>query len=132
VQAAKAGLLETADLFVVNKADKPDARQVVRDLRGMLALGSRESGWKPPVVCTVGSAGTGIGELAESLDAHWAWLNSSGELGRRRLSRARAEIVALAVGVLRSRIDQTVLGALAARVAAGSLDPFAAADELLR
>jgi LAO/AO transport system kinase len=132
IQAAKAGILETGDLFVVNKADKPDVQQVVRDLRGMLALGSWHAGWKPPILTTIASEDGGIGEVVAALDAHWEWLNASGELERRRLLRAREEIVALALGALRSRLADADLDELAARVAAGSLDPFAAADELVR
>ena len=64
IQAAKAGILEAADLFVVNKADKPDTQQVVRDLRNMIAMGNREHGaWKPPIVTTVAVKGEGIDEL---------------------------------------------------------------------
>jgi LAO/AO transport system kinase len=136
VQAAKAGILETGDLFVVNKADKPDVQQVVRDLRGMLALGSWDGRWKPPILTTTllaagGAGGTGIGEVVVALDGHWEWLNESGELGQRRLARARAEILALALGQLRARIDEPALDELAARVADGSADPFTAARELL-
>jgi LAO/AO transport system kinase len=132
VQAAKAGILETGDLFVVNKADKPDVQHVVRDLRGMLALGSWERGWKPPILTTVGADGVGLAEVVEALDAHWQWLDSSGEREARRLRRAREEILAVAEAVLRSRIlDEPTLDGLAAQVADGSLDPFAAAEELL-
>jgi len=131
IQAAKAGILETGDLFVVNKADKPDVQQVVRDLRGMLAMGSWEGGWKPPILTTTGSSGEGIGEVVAALDAHWEWLNATDELGRRRLARARAEIMALAMGTLRARVSSDTVERLAARVADGSLDPFTAADELL-
>jgi LAO/AO transport system kinase len=134
VQAAKAGILEVADLFVVNKADKPDSHQVVRDLRNMLALAERKPGdWKPPIVTTVamhGSEDEGIGELVSRLDDHWAWLRS-GELQRRRQGRARDEITALAYAELRGRLAAEGLDELAARVAGGALDPFAAADELL-
>jgi LAO/AO transport system kinase len=131
VQAAKAGILETGDLFVVNKADKPDVQQVVRDLRGMLALGSWDGRWKPPILTTVGPDGTGIGEVAAALDEHWQWLNETGQLEARRLRRARAEILALAEAILRSRIiDEPALDELATRVADGSVDPFTAAREL--
>ena len=92
IQAAKAGILEVADLFVVNKADKPDTQQVVRDLRNMIAMGNREHGaWKPPIVTTVAVKGEGIDELTTRLDEHWSWLNSSGELKSRRQGRAREE-----------------------------------------
>ncbi|MBV9093153.1 MAG: methylmalonyl Co-A mutase-associated GTPase MeaB [Streptosporangiaceae bacterium] len=135
VQAAKAGVLEIADLFVVNKADKPDAQQVVRDIRTMLALAERARGdWKPPVIATVATNGPndkGIAELVTRLEAHWSWLSSSGRLERRRRARAREEITALAVASLRARLDTRCADELADRVAAGALDPFQAADELL-
>jgi LAO/AO transport system kinase len=135
VQAAKAGILEVADVFAVNKADKPDSHQVVRDLRNMLALAERRpEQWKPPIVSTVamhGAEDEGIGELVSRLDDHWSWLASTGELERRRQARAREEITALAYAELRGRLAADRVDALAARVAQGALDPFAAAEDLL-
>ena len=132
IQAAKAGILEVADLFVVNKADKPDTQQVVRDLRNMIALGNREHGaWKPPIVTTVAVKGEGIDELTSRLDEHWSWLNATGELKSRRQARAREELAALALAALRGRLAASRLDELASRVADGTLDPFTAADELL-
>jgi LAO/AO transport system kinase len=135
IQAAKAGILEVADLFVVNKADKPDAHQVVRDLRNMIALGHRDPGdWKPPIITAVALNGLrdeGISELVSDLDAHWDWLTSSGELKRRRLARAREEITALAFASLRGRLTAGRVDELAARVADGTLDPFQAAEDVL-
>jgi LAO/AO transport system kinase len=136
VQAAKAGILEVADLFIVNKADKPDAQQVVRDLRGMLALGARHQGWKPPIITTTATTGEGLAEVVTQLDAHWDWLAESGELTRRRHARAREEITALAFAALRARlasssVTRAGLDDLAARVADGTLDPFQAAEDIL-
>jgi LAO/AO transport system kinase len=135
VQAAKAGILEVADLFVVNKADKPDAQQVVRDLRGMLALGASQTshkGWKPPIIPTTATTGEGLAELVTRLDAHWDWLTDSGELKRRRHARAREEITALAFAALRARLaSRNGLDDLAARVADGTLNPFEAAEDIL-
>ena len=135
IQAAKAGILEVADLFVVNKADKPDAQQVVRDLRNMIALADRvqgdANGWKPPIVTTVAVQGEGIDELVSRLDQHWSWLNSTGELKSRRQARAREELTALAFAALRGRLAASRLDELASRVADGTMDPFQAADELL-
>jgi LAO/AO transport system kinase len=135
VQAAKAGILEVADLYVVNKADKPDAQQVVRDLRNMIALGERKpDDWKPPIVTTVAASGSrdeGLAELVRRLDEHWSWLTASGELERRRRARAREEITALAFDQLRTRLAAGRIEELAARVADGDLDPFQAADEVL-
>jgi len=132
IQAAKAGIHEVADLFVVNKADKPDSQQVVRDLRNMIALGDHAEGaWKPPIISTVAMRGEGIDEVMSRLDAHWSWLNSTGELARRRQGRAREEITALAFAALRGRLAAGRVDALASQVADGTLDPFQAADELL-
>ena len=138
IQAAKAGILEIADLFAVNKADKPDVHPVVRDLRSMIALTPRaEDGsksWKPPIVTTVavnGPRDEGIGELVTKLDAHWEWLISTGERDVRRRARARDEITVLAVAALYGRLDLGGLDALAGQVADGVLDPFTAAETLL-
>jgi LAO/AO transport system kinase len=136
IQAAKAGILEVADIFVVNKSDKPGAQETVRDLRTMIAMARRGEGdWKPPIVTTTATTGEGIADLTARLDAHRSWLAASGERDRRRLARARAEITALAVAVLADRAgglpSGSALDALAARVAAGQLDPYAAADELV-
>jgi LAO/AO transport system kinase len=136
IQAAKAGILEVADLFVVNKADKADAQQVVTDLRNMVALAQHgQDDWKPPIVSTVAVRGEGIQELVSRLDQHWSWLNSAGELKRRRQARAREEVTALAFAALRGRLGggaaASRLDELASQVADGTLDPFTAADELL-
>jgi LAO/AO transport system kinase len=136
IQAAKAGILEVADIFVVNKADQPGAQEAVRDLRAMIALARRGPGeWRPPIVTTIAVKGDGIGELAAEVDAHWSWLASSGQRDARRRARAREEISAIAVAELRQRAGGLPGGSrldeLAARVAGGDLDPFTAADELV-
>jgi LAO/AO transport system kinase len=136
IQAAKAGILEIADIFVVNKSDRPGAQEAVRDLRTMLAMARYGEGeWKPPIVSTSAGTGEGIGDLAARLDAHWSWLDSSGELDRRRSARAREEISAIAVTALRERLGalpgESRLEELAGQVAAGKLDPYTAADELI-
>jgi LAO/AO transport system kinase len=139
IQTAKAGILEIADLFAVNKADKPDVQQVVRDLRNMIALAGRAEGgtkrWKPPIVRTVAVNGLrdeGIAELVTRLDAHWKWLASTGELDARRRARARDEITVLAVAALHGRLHMGGIDALAGQVADGALDPFTAAEMLLK
>jgi LAO/AO transport system kinase len=134
VQAAKAGILEIADIFVVNKSDRPGAHEVVRDLRSMLAMATYE-GWKPPIVSTCAATGEGIEELVGKLDAHWDWLGTSGMRAERRVARARGEISAIAVAEIRRRIGglpgERRLDELAAQVAGGKLDPYSAAAELL-
>ncbi|MDP3969683.1 MAG: methylmalonyl Co-A mutase-associated GTPase MeaB [Nocardioides sp.] len=136
IQAAKAGILEIGDLYVVNKADREGADVVRRDLRGMLRLAERRAGaWDPPVLATVASRGDGLEELVTALDEHRAWLGESGEGERRRVRRAREEIEAIAVTELRRRWEhlggRAELDGLAAEVAAGRTDPYAAADLLV-
>jgi LAO/AO transport system kinase len=136
IQAAKAGILEIGDVYVVNKADRDGAEQVRRELRSTIALGDRpEGGWKPPVVLTVAQSGRGVDEVVRELDRHRAWLEESGELTRRRTRRAREEIEAIAVAALRDRWENVSghddLDALAEAVVAGEKDPYAAADELV-
>lgn len=136
VQAVKAGILEIADVFVVNKADRDGADATVRDLKGMIALAATApAGWRPPVLRTVAAHGDGIDELAAAIDRHHDWLAGRGELTVRRTRRAAAEVEAIALGRLRGRIsalrDGTRLAELAAEVLAGRLDPYAAADQLL-
>jgi LAO/AO transport system kinase len=138
IQAAKAGILEVADVFVVNKADRDGADQTVRDLRYMQSLGGRHSeagAWRPPIVKTVAARGEGIDDVLAAMDKHADWLERSGEGERRRRDRAAGEVEAIAVAALRERIGDlhgsAALDALAARVVAGRLDPYAAADELV-
>jgi LAO/AO transport system kinase len=135
IQAAKAGILEIADIFVVNKSDRPGAQEVVRDLRTMLAMARYgEDAWKPPIVTATATTGEGIDELISRLESHWTWLTASGELGRRRMARAREEISAIAVAEIRRRIGglpgESRLDDLAAQVASGDIDPYSAADKL--
>jgi len=136
IQAAKAGILEIGDVYVVNKADRDGATQLARDLRGMLALAQRAAGaWKPPIVKTVAVKGEGLDTLVEAIDRHHDWAEESGELAGRRLRRARDEIEAIALTALRERFvdlhGHADLDRLAAEVIAGDTDPYAAADRVL-
>ena len=136
IQAVKAGILEIADIFVVNKADRDGVDATVRDIQGMIALGERGPGqWRPQVLRAVAVRGEGVEEIAAAIDKHRGWLVEHDELRRRREVRAAAEVEAIALGVLRDRMgsvrDGTGLAGLAERVAAGELDPYAAAGELL-
>ncbi len=138
VQAAKAGILEVGDVFVVNKADREGADVTVREIRAMISLGDRsEPGlWRPPVVKTtaVQAADAGIAELVLDIDRHLTWLTSTGALRVRRIRRAAEEIEAIAIQTLRSRIEDLPRGArleaLAAEVVDGRTDPYRAADQV--
>ena len=136
IQAAKAGILEIGDLYVINKSDRDGADALRRDLRSMLALAERSEGaWKPPIVKTVASRAEGLDEVVAEIDKHRAWLEESGELERRRTRRARDEIEAIAVTALRARWGdvhgRSELDDLASAVVAGESDPYTAADSLL-
>ena len=136
IQAAKAGILEIGDVYAVNKADREGADRTRRELRTMLSMAERPEGaWRPPVVQTVASTGEGIDGLLAEVDRHAAWLTESGELARRRTARARSEVEAIALASMRERWAAAGGGAdldrLAARVADGESDPYAASDELL-
>jgi LAO/AO transport system kinase len=137
IQAAKAGILEIGDVFVVNKSDRDGADATVRDLRHMISLGDRtEPGlWRPPVVKTVASQKVGLDEVMEALDKHRAFIEENGELARRRERRAADEIESIALASLRARFGQVAghegLAALARQVVAGDIDPYAAADRLV-
>ena len=142
IQAAKAGILEVADIFVVNKADRDGADQVVRDLRYMQSLGTQspsqakvEGKWVAPILKTVAAKSEGADEVVEAIEAHGAWLAVTGQLDERRRRRAADEVEAIALTALRERIGDLrggdALDRLAARVVAGELDPYCAADELV-
>ena len=136
IQAAKAGILEIGDVFVVNKADRDGADATVRELRTMIALGdSPERRWTPPVVKTVASSSDGVDALVEAIDQHREWLEASGELAVRRVRRARDEVEALAVAMLRRRLEagegSRRLTEAAEEVAAGRIDPHTAAADLV-
>jgi LAO/AO transport system kinase len=138
IQAAKAGIIEIADVFVVNKADRDGADQVARDLRYMQSLGGRHSdtgAWRPPIVKTSASRNEGIDDVLAAIAKHCDWMQRHGELERRRQSRAATEIEAIAVGEVRQRFaavhGSAALDTAAARVVAGETDPYVAAEELI-
>ncbi|HYZ46323.1 MAG TPA: methylmalonyl Co-A mutase-associated GTPase MeaB [Actinomycetota bacterium] len=132
VQTAKAGLMEIADVFVVNKADRPGADETVRELRQMLNLTAQAA--KPPVVRTVAVKGEGITELWDAIDAHRDRQERDGSLTARRRRRIAREVTDIAVHRQRRRIDEgasVLLAELTDEVLAGRLDPYGAADRLL-
>ncbi|GFH35658.1 methylmalonyl Co-A mutase-associated GTPase MeaB [Streptomyces pacificus] len=137
IQAAKAGILEIGDVYVVNKADRDGADATARELNHMLGLGeSRAPGdWRPPIVKTVAARAQGVDEVVAALEKHRAWMEERGVLAERRARRAAHEVETIAVTALRERIGDLGgdrrLDALAERIVAGELDPYAAADELV-
>ncbi|MEV5482308.1 MULTISPECIES: methylmalonyl Co-A mutase-associated GTPase MeaB [Streptomyces] len=137
IQAAKAGILEIGDVYVVNKADRDGADATARELNHMLGLGeSRAPGdWRPPIVKTVAARGEGVDEVVEALEKHRAWMEERGVLAERRRARAAHEVETIAVTALRERIGDLRgdrrLDALAERIVSGEMDPYRAADTLV-
>jgi len=133
IQMAKAGILEVADVFVVNKADRDGAAEVQRELRQMLHLGAARP-WDPPVLATVASDGTGIDELWADIERHHAWLVSTGALAVDREAAVVHEVRALAAERLASSVQAQLAddAGLRARLRDRELDPYAAVDELIR
>jgi len=133
IQMAKAGILEVADVFVVNKADRDGAADVQRELRQMLHLGAARP-WDPPVLATVASDGTGIDELWADIERHHAWLVSTGALAVDREAAVVHEVRALAAERLASSVEAQLAddAELRARLRDHQLDPYAAVDELIR
>ena len=135
IQAIKAGVLEIADVLVVNKADRPGADEAARDLAQMLSL-AKDRPWKTPILRTSAQSGDGVPQLVEAIDRHRAWSRESGENLDRRRTAARSEVEALLqealLRELAGRVGESRLDAAVARVADRSLDPYAAVEELLR
>ncbi|MFN2389832.1 MAG: methylmalonyl Co-A mutase-associated GTPase MeaB [Actinomycetota bacterium] len=132
VQAAKAGLLEIADVFVVNKADRPQSREAVRELQQMLELSTAE--WKPEVIETVAVKGEGIDDLWDAVARHRAHQEERGILDARRRRRVRAEIREIVAERLRRRVDREaddLLGEVTDAVVERALDPYQAADRII-
>jgi len=135
VQANKAGLLEVADLFVINKADRPGVQEAERDLNNMLDMNMHMGDWRPPVVRTVAASGEGVDGLWRAIGEHREYLESSGELERRRERRLNEELREIVLHRLEQRAQEATAGAtfdsLRADLLARKVDPYTAADRLL-
>lgn len=134
MQANKAGLLEIADLFVINKADRPGAREARRDLEQMLEL-SAPGDWRPPIVATVATGGEGVEDLWAAIARHRTHLRASGALEARRRARLTEELRRVLTARVLERVAAVAAGegfdAAVRAVAGGELDPYRAAEDLL-
>jgi len=137
IQAIKAGILEIADIHVVSKSDRPDARSTISDLKQMLALGvSLESNvaWRPPVIATSSLKREGFDELVSALEKHKTFLAGS-EAGRARSRKiAQFRMLKTAEDLLRIRFSERSAGRVAAiadRLASREIDPYAAGEKLI-
>jgi LAO/AO transport system kinase len=131
VQVSKAGILEIADVFVVNKADREGAGEAGRDLRVMLTMGP-QGGWKPPVVLTSTVTGAGMDDLWDAIESHRKHQEAGGELDRRRRERLLREVRTMAAERLRGRIGDLLSAEEADALAERRLDPYRAVDILLQ
>jgi LAO/AO transport system kinase len=132
VQAAKAGLMEIADVFVVNKADRQGAKETVRELRNMIQMS--ESEWKPPIVQTIATKNEGTDELWEAVEKHRAYQDEKGLLDERRRRRVQREIKEIVAERYRERVEKDcvqLLEELTEEVSARRIDPYAAAERLI-
>jgi LAO/AO transport system kinase len=135
IQALKAGVMEIPDVIVVNKADHPLTDTMVREIRGVLSLGPQED-WRVPIVKTEASRDEGIAELGEKISEHREFIEERGTLAERRRRNLLNEVIALAAGRLRRKLEEQVRGdesvqELLDEVVARRLDPASAAAKLL-
>lgn len=135
IQAIKSGIMEIADVLVVNKADRPGADRAVKDFAQMLTLGTPRLEWQIPIVKTSAEKLTGIDELISAIEKHGEWAIESGDAKRRRFEAIKNEVECLlrdrVLRQLSEHVGDGLLDASVARVAARELDPYGAVDELL-
>ena len=136
VQANKAGLMEIADVFVINKADRKGVEETRRDIEQMLDLSDlSDDGWRPPIVATVGSTGQGVADLWNAVLAHREYAEKSGQLASRREFRLREELREIVARRLEQRAREICTGerwdSLTVDVLNHTVDPWSAADEML-
>lgn len=136
IQAIKAGILEIADILVVNKADLPGVDRRISQLEAMLNMGNYEDGWRPPVLRTIAAQGAGLDELADTVVRHWEYLQAGGRLEEFRRRQAQHEfeeaLRSEAMQVLYQRIlDPARQEELIARICQRELDPYSAAAKVL-
>lgn len=135
IQAIKAGIIEIADVLVVNKADRPGADEAVKDLMQMLNLGTPRNDWRTPVIKTSSNTGTGIEDLMGAVQKHREWATKSGEAKQRNSDAMRTEVEALlrerVLRDLARRMDPQRLQDVVTMVVDKRLDPYGAVDELL-
>ena len=136
IQTLKAGLMEIADVFVVNKADRPGAQRMTANIRSLLAMSPAGNGWRPPVVETQAVEGVGVEELFDAIEEHRNYLTVSNLLEERRRKRRSRELTETLRDRLAKRVEGQIaqspaLQSMVERVEAGELEPYTAALELL-
>lgn len=135
VQAAKAGILEIADIYVVNKADRDGAEGVVRELRSMIGLGSNsQASWIPEIVTTTATTGQGLAELVLAISKHNDWAVASGDRALRSVERAKLNLRRAVLDSITELMDVNAAGlnSLSAQVASGEISTESAVKKILR
>ena len=137
VQTIKAGIMEIADIFVINKSDREGAERVEREIRAMQALAARPDKWTPPIVKTVATEGTGVTELADTIAQYEAFLEKNGLLLQKKTENWRQRLVemlreALLARVLKEQMGDGAVARYAAEVAEHRRDPYTLVDEIVR
>jgi LAO/AO transport system kinase len=136
IQAIKAGILEIADILVVNKSDLAGADRLAADLRAMQQLGPERSEWRVPILRTIATQGEGIAELIDQIDSHRQFLGNSGRLKERRAESARRQVRAIVEDRVQQRFERVTHGTAwdqrFAAIAVRDADPYAVAEEVLR
>jgi LAO/AO transport system kinase len=135
VQTIKAGIMEIADIFVINKSDRDGAERVEREILSMQSLAIRKDGWTPPIVKTVASEGAGTGELAEAISAYEAYLKKANLLIRKNVENWRQRLIEMLRDAMlekvRAQIDDAQLDRYAAEVAEHRRDPYSLVEEIV-
>ncbi|MDQ3808831.1 MAG: methylmalonyl Co-A mutase-associated GTPase MeaB, partial [Chloroflexota bacterium] len=136
IQAIKAGILEVADILVVNKADLAGADRLVADLRNMQQLSDQPTDWDVPIHRTVATEGSGVAQLVDRIDEHRAFLERTGTWRQRRSNSARRQVQAIVEDRVVEQLSRLTMGgdwqARFAAIGAREQDPYSAADEVLR
>ncbi len=136
VQSLKAGIMEIADIFVINKSDREGADRLEREVREMLSLSHRQTQWTPPVIRTVACDGVGIVELKEAISRYEEYLQNSGMGARRRIENWRARLEEMLREevlrqLVRTHLDHTTAERYATEIAERTRDPYTLVDEII-
>ena len=135
VQTIKAGIMEIADIFVINKSDHPGAERVEREIRSMQSLATRHDRWTPPIVKTVANSGEGIAKLAESISSFETYLNQENLVFKKNVENWRERLIEMLRDAMlekaRARMDAGVLERYAAEIADHKRDPYSLVEELV-
>jgi len=135
VQAAKAGILEIADIYVVNKADRDGAEGVVRELRSMIGLGApSNTSWTPEIVTTTATTGQGLTDLVKAISSHHDWAVASGDRALRSVERAKLNLRRAVLDSLEElmNLNESAVNALSSKVASGEISTESAVKQILR